>query len=704
MSNTVMNDIIAADEALDLLFELGCEELPAGPLTTMAEALHQGICQGLTDRGLSFASAAWFATPRRLAVLVSGLVPRAPDRETEILGPPVAAATDKDGNWTPAAQGFARKQGVTVDELQQIETDKGLRLGLTRTEPGAIAADALPELISDAVAGIPVAKRMRWGRERHEFLRPVQWLVALLGDQVLPVTLFGLKAGDTSPGHRFHHPDLVSLKAPSDYLAAMRAANVVVDYQERRELIRNQVEAVAREVNGVPVIGDDLLDEVTGLVEWPVALAGSFAEEFLNVPQEALISSMREHQKYFHLVDHEGNLLPKFITIANIESVNPATVISGNERVIRPRLSDAAFFFETDKQTPLAARTERLAGVVFQHKLGSLADKQQRMVGLTEQLSESLGADPVAATRAAALAKCDLVSDMVLEFPELQGIAGAHYAKNDGEPAQVVTAIEQHYWPKQAGDALPSTPEAAAVALADRLDTLAGIFGIGQTPTGSKDPFGLRRAALAVLRILIERGHDLDLRQLAEQAVASYPSGSLDKNTAAAVTDYSLERLRALYEDQSIGVDVLRAVTATGLTAPSEIDKRVQALQVFAKTEAAEALAAANKRVANILAKSENPVSGEPDPALFTEAAEAQLFDALTGAKQQMAPKLETGDYAAALAVLSELRQPIDSFFDQVMVNAEDPAQKLNRYRLLAALRALFISIADIAQLSYGNG
>lgn len=690
-------------KTFDLLFELGCEELPSGPLTDMATTLFSGIADGLTKRGLGYDSARWFATPRRLAVLVTGLSAEAPDSEVTLLGPPVTAARDKAGQWTSAAQGFARKQGVTPEELVSIDSDKGLRLGITRVEPGARAAETAPGVIAEAVAGIPVAKRMRWGRERDEFLRPVQWLVAMLDDQVLPLTLFGLKAGNVTRGHRFHHPEPIPLTIPRRYEAQLSEAYVLADYAQRRVTIREQVEKVASEANGIAVIDDELLNEVTGLVEWPVALAGTFDSQFLKVPSQALISSMREHQKYFHLVGQDGHLLPQFITVANIESKNPSLVIAGNEKVIRPRLSDAAFFFETDKKSTLESRVSRLGSVVFQQKLGTVADKQQRIASLAAQLAAPIGADPDITLRAANLAKCDLVTELVLEFPDLQGIAGAHYARNDGEPDGVVTAIEQHYWPRYAGDSLPTTPEAAAVALADRLDTMAGIFGIGLTPTGSKDPFALRRAAVAIIRILIEQDHDLDLRHLAELATAGYPQGILQDGTVEAVTEYALERLRAWYQDQGIGVDVLRAVTATGLTAPAEIDRRVQGLKSFAATEAAVALAAANKRVANILAKSDDAVAGAPDSGLFSEAAETTLAEALQKAEQAMGPLLEQQNFAGALDILAELRAPIDNFFDQVMVNADDPETRLNRYRLLAMLRAQFIRIADIAHLAPGN-
>ena len=687
-------------DTAELLFELGTEELPAGPLASMAEALRQGILDGLASHGLNHGEATWYATPRRLAVRVQALTRVAPDVEVEMLGPPASAAKDADGNWTSAAEGFARKQGMSADDLNIIETDKGPRLGLKRTQPGAKAIEVAGEIIASAVAGIPVAKRMRWGRSRNEFLRPVQWLVALLDDAILPLNLFDLEAGRTTRGHRFHHPMDIELAHAKDYLQQMEAARVMVDFESRRSAIRAQVSAIAEADGAIAVISEDLLDEVTGLVEWPVALKGSFDPDFLRIPAQALISSMKEHQKYFHAVNSAGDLLPMFITVANIESSNPDLVARGNEKVIRPRLSDAAFFFETDKQSSLESRHARLAGVVFQQQLGTLADKTARIRRLAGMLSAELHADAAVTERAANLAKCDLVSELVLEFPELQGIAGAHYAANDGEPDGVVTAIEQHYWPKFAGDQLPETPEASAVALADRLDTLTGIFGIGQIPTGSKDPFGLRRAALAVIRILIQGGSSLDIASVAKQAYAGYSSGLLADNTPELVTEYIVDRLRSWYEDQGVSVDILRSVTATGITEPSEIDRRVHAVKGFAQTEAAIALAAANKRVANILAKSEETISGEPAAELMVAAEETALYRELLAVEDALKPLLAAKDYAAALAALATLRAPVDAFFDKVMVNAEDPKLRRNRYQLLASLREKFVRIADIAQLT----
>jgi len=682
-----------------LLFELGTEELPAGPLQTMALALRDGIAEGLSNQALVFGQINWFATPRRLAVLVTELDAVAPDSTEQVLGPPVQSAKNANGHWSPAAIGFAKKQGVDPDALESVDTDKGPRLGINRVVTGARAAEVVADVIALAVANIPVAKRMHWGRGKSEFLRPVQWLVALLDDSVVELSLFELSSDRITYGHRFHAPDPVVIANAQDYPQVMRDNWVIANFDERRELIEQQVNSVAQEVGAKAVISEDLLDEVTGLVEWPVALRGSFDEAFLQVPAEALISSMREHQKYFHLLDRDQQLLPMFITVSNIESRNPATVIEGNEKVIRPRLSDAAFFFETDKKTPLEQRITRLDGVVFQQKLGTLGDKVQRMVKLSSWLADAMCADAALSERAALLSKCDLVSEMVLEFPELQGTAGAHYARNDGESEAVASAIEQHYWPRFAGDALPESAEGAAVALADRLDTMVGIFGIGQTPTGSKDPFALRRAAVGIVRILIERRVGIGLAALCDHAVQGYAQDVLEAGAAQTVSDYIIDRLRAWYEDQGISVGVLRSVIATGIDVPSEIDQRVKALAEFASTDEALALAAANKRVANILAKSNVTLDGEINTALLTEGAEQGLFAALQQSATALKPLQASADYSSALKVLATLRGAVDTFFEHVMVNADDTAQRHNRYLLLKELRQQFVSVADIAHL-----
>ena len=685
--------------AADLLFELGTEELPAGEISAMATALCQGVTDGLTEANLAFTGAHHFSTPRRLTVWVENVAIKGPDSEQQVMGPPVSAAKDDSGAWTKAAEGFARKQGISADDLIVVEEQGVERVAAHVSQKGAQATEVIPDIIANAVAGIPVSKRMRWGRSRDEFLRPVQWLVLLLGDAVLPLQLFGLKSGRESRGHRFHHNTPVAISSPAAYRDTLREARVLVDMDERRALIAEQVLALANKGEAV-ALSEDLLDEVTGLVEWPSALRGSFDQEFLAVPAQALISAMKTHQKYFHLNDaSSGSLLPAFITVANIESKQPEQVVSGNERVIRPRLSDAAFFFANDKQTSLISRQDRLGSVVFQHHLGSLLDKTRRVVAIAKQVANAIGADETTTLRAAELSKCDLVSEMVLEFPDLQGIAGAEYARHDEELGAVAEAIEYHYYPRFAGDELPPTPEATAVALADRLDTLIGIFGIGEPPTGSKDPFALRRASLAVIRMLIDLKKPLSLTELLQGAFEQH-TAELAPGTADAVSHYITERLGNWYDDDGIHISLVRAALAAGATDLFDIDLRVRALNAFAKTETAEHLAAANKRVANILSKADELDGTPADSNLFVHEAEHALHEAVGRVASTLRPLLADRNYQNALDELAQLRGPVDAFFDGVMVNAEDPAERLNRLRLLGGLRALFTQVADLALLS----
>ncbi len=684
-----------------LLVELGTEELPPRALQTLGLAFRDGITAGLDARRLAFGEVRWFATPRRLAVLIAGVQLQAADREVEALGPPTDRARDNAGNWTPAASGFAAKQGVEPEQLQVLETPKGPRLGLRSTVPGVRTRDCLGEIVKESIDQLPIPKRMRWGAHRFEFVRPVHWVVLMLGPDADHGEILGIPTGNRTRGHRIHSSGIIELARPEDYVAALAEAQVVVDFEQRRQMIRDQVEVEASALQANALVDAELLDEVTGLVEWPVALTGSFEERFLAVPPEALISSMQAHQKYFPVVDGEGRLMPHFITIANLESRDPVQVIAGNERVIRPRLSDAAFFFETDRKRSLASRLPELGGVVFQQQLGTLLDRTRRVERLAEMLAAAVGARPALARRAAELSKADLLTDLVLEFPDLQGIAGSYYALHDGEDADVAAALAQQYWPRFAGDRLPEQPVACALGLADRLDTLVGIFGIGQPPTGSKDPFALRRASLAVLRILVEKALELDLRQWLEQAAAGYPAGILAPGTAEEVLSYMLERFRARYEEDQIPVEVFRAVQACGLTLPLEIDRRVRAVHAFTRLPEAAALAAANKRVANILGKLEpDHYFGKVSTSLLVEPEEMALaheIETLGGASRGL---VKNGEYEAALACLAQLRSPVDAFFDGVMVNAEDPELRSNRLNLLRALRELFLQVADISQLA----
>ncbi|WP_114416783.1 glycine--tRNA ligase subunit beta [Marinospirillum perlucidum] len=686
--------------AADLLFELGCEELPPTLLKTLSESLEKSVRHGLEEAGLPFAEIHAYATPRRLALLVSQLEEQQPDQAIERKGPAVKAAY-KDGQPTKALEGFARSCGVTPDQLETLETDKGSWLMYRSTQPGQPTRELLPDIFSQAIAALPVPKRMRWGSERTEFSRPVHWLLLMQGREVVPAQLLGLSSDCKTRGHRFHAPEEITLEQPADYLPALKEARVVADFNERREMIRQQVLAEAEKHQGTAVIDEDLLDEVTGLVEWPVALTGSFDEGFLEVPDACLISSMKEHQKYFHLVDDKGALLPLFTTISNIASRDPQAIIKGNERVIRPRLADAAFFFETDKKTPLSARSQGLEEVVFQKQLGSLGDKTRRIAALAEQIAQKIGAPADKVARAALLCKCDLNTEMVLEFPELQGLMGEAYALNDGEDPEVSQAIREHYLPRNAGDALPQTLTGACLALADRLDTLTGIFGIGQKPTGVKDPFALRRATLGVLNLLVNKQLDLDLKELIQLALAQHNQLPQADKVETELLDYMLDRFRAWYQAQDIPTGVFLAVRSRGVTHPHDFDRRVQAVAEFNQLPESQALAAANKRVSNLLGKLDQPVATEINKALLTEAAEIQLAEDLAAKDIEVAPFYAQGDYQAALNKLAELREPVDRFFDDVMVMAEDEAVKNNRLALLASLQSLFLHTADIAQLQH---
>lgn len=680
----------------DFLVELGTEELPPKSLKRLAEAFLNGVEKSLQEAGLSYAAARYYAAPRRLAVLVDALDTQQADRTQQMDGPPVQAAFDAEGKPTKAAEGFARKCGVTVAELDS----SGPKLRYVQSIPGQAAAQLLPGIIDTALAALPIPKRMRWGARKTEFVRPTQWLVMLQGDAIVPGEILSQTADRSSRGHRFHHPDAVRIATPAQYAEQLRGAQVIADFAERREMIRSRVEALAAAEQGTAIMPEDLLDEVTALVEWPVPLVCSFEERFLDVPQEALISTMQDNQKYFCLLDAAGKLLPRFITVANIDSQDPAQIVSGNEKVVRPRLTDAEFFFRQDKKNPLEERNTQLANVVFQAQLGSVYDKARRVSGLARFVAGQIGGDADRAARAGLLSKCDLATEMVGEFPELQGIAGYYYALHDGEPEDVALALNEQYMPRGAGAELPSTLTGAAVALADKLDTLVGIFGIGMLPTGSKDPYALRRAALGVLRILIEKRLELDLNSAIAVAIEQYAQQiSLAADLQAQVQEFVFDRLRARYEDEGIDVAVYQAVRAIGPASPLDFDQRVQAVQHFRRLPEAEALAAANKRVSNLLAKAEVEVSADIDQALLHEPAEQTLASAISEAEQAVAPLAAERQYSAALERLATLREPVDRFFDEVLVNAEDAAVRANRYALLARLRGLFLGVADISLL-----
>ena len=685
----------------DFLVEIGTEELPPKALLSLAEAFRDSILQQLKDVELNFGEVAFYAAPRRLAVLVNDLDEQTPSKEIVAWGPPTKVAFDADGNPSRAAEAFANKNGLAVDSLQDcVENDgKQDKLCYRATENGQSVSSLLGNIVETALAALPIPKRMRWGASREEFVRPVHWIVMLLGNDIVDAQLMGLKASNTTRGHRFHSHSDVTISSPSSYAEDLRSANVIADFAERRELIRQGVEKAALNAGGNAVIGAGLLDEVTALNEWPVPLVGSFEQRFLAVPAEALVSSMKEHQKYFHVVDGNGKLMPLFITVANIESQDPTQVISGNERVIRPRLADAAFFYETDLKTTLDGRRESLKNIVFQAQLGSVFDKTERVAKLAAELASAVGAESEKARRAAELCKSDLVSEMVGEFDKLQGIMGRYYALNDGEDSEVAEALYEQYLPKFAGDKIPATTTGAVLALADRLDTLTGIFGIGQKPSGSRDPFALRRASLGALRIIVEREIDLDLREALDLAIQQHKNLTEQDGLCEQALTYMLERFRAWYEDENIAVEVFMSVAAKQLSNPLDIHQRVQAVHAFGQLPEASALAAANKRVSNILSKQGGAIAHTIDNALLEEGAEKALADALANLAEAVKPLLAERNYTDALKQLAQLQQPVDQFFDDVMVMAEDEALRNNRLALLQQLRNLFLEVADISLL-----
>ena len=681
--------------AHDFLVELGTEELPPKALKSLGEAFLAGVEKGLKAAGLGYQSARYYAAPRRLAVLVEALASQQPDRTVNLDGPPVQAAFDKDGNPTQAALGFAKKCGVELSQIDQ----SGPKLKFSQNIAGQSTVSLLPGIVEASLNELPIPKRMRWAARKEEFVRPTQWLVMLFGQHVVDCEILAQKAGRMSRGHRFHANYEVAIESPASYSHDLRGAFVVADFAKRREQIAKRVEELAKAENGTAIVPPALLDEVTALVEWPVPLVCSFEERFLEVPQEALISTMQDNQKYFCLLDANGKLLPRFITVANVESKDPAQIVSGNEKVVRPRLTDAEFFFKQDKKQKLEGFNQRLANVVFQAQLGSVFEKAQRVSALAGFIAREVGGDAQRAARAGLLSKCDLATEMVGEFPEMQGIAGYYYALNDGEPQDVALALNEQYMPRGAGAELPSTLTGAAVAVADKLDTLVGIFGIGMLPTGSKDPYALRRAALGVLRILIEKQLDLDLVEAVGFAVGLYGDKVKAEGLAQQVLDFIFDRLRARYEDEGVDVAVYQAVRALSPAAPLDFDQRVQAVQAFRQLPEAAALAAANKRVSNILAKAEGQLPAAVDAKLLEAGAEQTLAQAVAAAAQAVAPMAAARCYREALAQLASLREPVDAYFDAVMVNAEDAAVRANRLALLNQLRGLFLGVADISLL-----
>ena len=692
-----------------ILFELGCEELPPKSLKPLRDALQASVTEQLNEAEIGFDSIKAFAAPRRLAIRIEGISDKQPDRSEQKRGPAIKAAFDSDGNPTRAAMGFAKGLGIDASELITINTDKGDYVGYEQIIQGQATTELLPTIFQTALDNLPIAKRMRSGASRNEFVRPVQWAVLMQDSAVIDATIQGHQTGKQTRGHRFHSPDYHEITHANDYEQLLDDLKVVADFDKRQTLIKNQVKTLADEVNADPIVPQDLLDEVTALVDFPIALRANFEARFLQVPQEALISTMQADQKYFCLTDKAGKLQPYFIFITNIESKDPNQIIEGNEKVVRPRLADAEFFFLQDQKQPLFALTESLKTRVFQDKLGTIWEKSERIAKLAafiatlmQQQGRDINVDET--VRAAILSKADLASSLVGEYPELQGIAGTYYARLNDEPEAVAASLQEQYLPKFSGDVLPQTPIGICLALADRLDTLVGIFAIDQAPTGSKDPFSLRRSAIGILRILIEKQLPINLVALVEQAIKGYSTSEGSKiakmgDTFTQVMAFLNSRYRAMYTEQGVSVDTIQAVQAINPHMPLDFDQRIRAVQTFSELPQAEELADSNKRVANILAKSEVNVADTVDEALLSEAAEQTLYQAVQQAQMAVKPLLETADYTQVLQTLVSLDAPLSDFFADVMVNSEDAALKNNRLALLKQVRALFLTVADISEL-----
>jgi glycyl-tRNA synthetase beta chain len=688
--------------ARDFLVEIGTEELPPKSLFPMAEAFAQGIEQRLAAANLTHGAIEWFATPRRLAVRIDQLAAQQPDQEVRRQGPAVAQAFDSAGAPTKAALGFAASCGVSFESLQRADGPKGQVLAYVGTKRGEATVTLLPTVVSEALANLPIARRMRWGTGTQEFVRPVHWIVMLYGEGIVEADLFGIRSSNQTRGHRFHAPQALTIREPKNYVELLRREGyVIASPEERRGVIESGARALGQSLGGEAVIAPALLEEVSALVEWPVAIAGRFDGRFLDLPAEVPIATMQDHQRYFPVRDRSGRLMNHFITVANIQSLNPEKVRDGNERVIRPRLADAAFFWDTDRKQRLEARREALKSVTFQAKLGSLFDKSERVAKLASTIARAIEADALYVQRAAELSKCDLLSAMVGEFPELQGLMGKYYAQHDGEAADVCVALEEQYLPRFAGDRLPESRVGMALSLADRLDTIAGIFAIGQKPSGTRDPFGLRRAALGILRTTLERSLPLDLLQLVRYAVELQPVGA-GADITADVWSYLMERLRGLYlEDATRGLttEMFDAVIAGQPGSPLDIERRLLALRAFLALPEADSLAAANKRIANILRKSSEHALTEIVRDRLSETAELTLFERMQAAETVVMPAVAAANYALALTELARLRDAVDRFFDSVMVMTDDAPLRANRLALLSRLRSLFLQIADLSRL-----
>ncbi|WGE31548.1 glycine--tRNA ligase subunit beta [Actinobacillus genomosp. 2] len=684
----------------NFLAEIGTEELPPKALKKLATAFAENVENELNQAGLSFEKVEWFAAPRRLAVKVLGLATAQPSKEIEKRGPAVSAAFDADGKPTKAAEGWARGCGISVEQAERLATDKGEWLVHRAVIEGQPTKNLLVDIISRSLANLPIPKMMRWGDKTEQFVRPVHTVTLFFGGELIEGEILGVKIANVVRGHRFLGEREFTISHADEYLTALREKGMVVaDFNERKALILAKSQEKATALGGVADIEEDLLDEVTSLVEFPNVLTAKFEERFLAVPAEALVYTMKGDQKYFPIYDKDGKLLPHFIFVSNINPEDPTAIIEGNEKVVRPRLTDAEFFFKTDLKQRLEDRLPRLETVLFQQQLGTLRDKTARIEALAGEIAAQIGADKAKAERAGLLSKCDLMTNMVFEFTDTQGVMGMHYARHDGEDEEVAVALNEQYMPRFAGDELPKSLVACSVALADKFDTLTGIFGIGQAPKGSADPFALRRAALGSLRIIVEKNLPLDLEDLVRKSAALFGDKLTNANVVDDVVDFMLGRFRAWYQDEGIAVDVIQAVLARRPTRPADFDARVRAVSHFRTLDSAEALAAANKRVSNILAKVEGEISTEIDRSLLVEAEEKALAEQVISLQTELAPKFANGEYQTALDRLASLRETVDNFFEKVMVNAEEENLRRNRQAILNNLRNLFLQVADISVL-----
>lgn len=685
--------------AKEFLIELGTEELPPKQLRTLAEAFAANFAAEMAAADIAHEGVTWFATPRRLALKVANLAESQPDRVVEKRGPAVNVAFDADGKPTKAAEGWARGNGITVEQAERLVTDKGEWLLFKEQVQGQQTASVVVEMAAKALANLPIAKPMRWGDKETQFIRPVKTLTILFGSKLIQGEILGVASARTLRGHRFMGEAEFTIESAEQYPAILEErGKVIADYATRKAMIIEGSQQAAQQLGGIADLEDALVEEVTSLVEWPVVMTAKFEEKFLKVPAEALVYTMKGDQKYFPVYDASKKLLPNFIFVSNIESKEPRHIVEGNEKVVRPRLADAEFFFNTDRKRPLVDRLPLLENAIFQQQLGTIKDKTDRITELAGYIAEQIGADVEKSKRAGLLAKCDLMTSMVFEFTDTQGVMGMHYARHDGEAEEVAVALNEQYMPRFAGDELPSRGVSAAVAMADKLDTIVGIFGIGQAPKGS-DPFALRRASLGVLRILVEYGYQLDLVDLIAKAKSLFGNRLTNANVEQEVIEFMLGRFPTWYQDAGFSIDIIQAVLARNPTKPADFDQRVKAVSHFRALEEAEALAAANKRVGNILAKYDGELGEEIDLALLQEDAEKALAEAVEIMAEALEPAFATGNYQEALSKLAGLRAPVDAFFDNVMVMADDEALKKNRLTLLNKLRNLFLQIADISLL-----